>query len=43
MAVEITVLIAVIGCALSVGTFFIGRTTAAKNDGQEYQTKKCRR
>lgn len=33
MAIEITVLIAVIGCALSVGTFFIGRTTAAKSDG----------
>ena len=35
MTVEITVLIAVIGCALSVGTFFIGRTTAARDDGRE--------
>lgn len=35
MTVEITVLIAVIGCALSVGTFFVGRMTAAKNDGRE--------
>ena len=35
MTVEITVLIAVIGCVLSVGTFFVGRMTAAKNDGRE--------
>ena len=35
MAIEITVLIAVIGCALSVGTFFVGRMTAAKSSGQE--------
>jgi len=35
MTVDIAILIAVIGCALSVGTFFIGRTTAAKNDGRE--------
>ena len=35
MTIELSVLIAVIGCALSVGTFFIGRTTAAKNDGRE--------
>jgi len=35
MTVDITILIAVLGCALSVGTFFIGRTTAAKNDGRE--------
>ena len=35
MTIEITVLIAVIGCALSVGTFFIGRTTAAKSSGQQ--------
>jgi len=35
MTIEITVLIAVIGCALSVGTFFIGRTTAARDDGRE--------
>ncbi len=33
---ELTVLIAVCGCAVSVGTFFIGRTTAAKNSGKEY-------
>ncbi|MBO5257128.1 MAG: hypothetical protein J6C42_06520, partial [Clostridia bacterium] len=35
MTIEITVLIAVLGCALSVGTFFVGRMTAAKNDGRE--------
>lgn len=35
MSVDITVLIAVIGCALSVGTFFIGRITAAKTSGQQ--------
>ena len=35
MSVDITILIGVVGCALSVGTFFIGRTTAAKNDGRE--------
>lgn len=35
MTIEITVLIAVLGFALSVGTFFIGRTTAAKTSGQE--------
>ncbi len=33
--VEISALIAVIGVALSVGTFFVGRTTAAKNAGQQ--------
>lgn len=33
MAIEITILIGVLGFALSVGTFFIGRTTAAKSDG----------
>ena len=36
MTVDITVLIAVLGFALSVGTFFIGRVTAAKTSGQEY-------
>lgn len=36
MTIDITVLIAVLGFALSVGTFFIGRITAAKNTGQEY-------
>ena len=35
MKVEITILISVIGLALSVGTFLIGRTTAAKNGGKE--------
>ncbi len=33
MTVDIAVLIAVGGFALSVGTFFIGRMTAAKTDG----------
>lgn len=33
MTVDITVLIAVLGFALSVGTFFIGRMTAAKTNG----------
>lgn len=33
---ELTILIAVFGCAVSVATFFIGRTTAAKNSGKEY-------
>ena len=36
MTVDIAVLIAVCGCALSVGTFFVGRMTAAKTSGQEY-------
>lgn len=36
MVVDITVLIAVFGCILSVASFFVGRTTAAKNSGQEY-------
>ncbi|MBO4931802.1 MAG: hypothetical protein J6I42_06420 [Clostridia bacterium] len=35
MTIEITVLIAVLGYALSVGTFFVGRMTAVKNDGRE--------
>lgn len=35
MQIELSVLIAVVGCALSVGTFFIGRTTAAKSSGQQ--------
>lgn len=35
MTIDLTVLIAVIGCALSVGTFFIGRVTAAKSSGQQ--------
>ena len=33
--IEISVLIAVVGVAVSVGTFFIGRTTAAKNAGHQ--------
>ena len=33
---ELTVLVAVCGLAVSAGTFFIGRTTAAKNTGKEY-------
>jgi polyhydroxyalkanoate synthesis regulator phasin len=33
VTVDITVLIAVLGFALSVGTFFVGRMTAAKTDG----------
>ena len=36
MSIDMTVLIAVIGGAVSVGTFFIGRLTAAKTSGQEY-------
>ncbi len=36
MAIELSILIAVCGFALSVGTFFVGRMTAAKNTGQEY-------
>lgn len=33
MTIDITILIAVIGFALSVGTFFVGRITAAKTSG----------
>lgn len=33
MTIDITILIAVLGFALSVGTFFIGRVTAARDDG----------
>lgn len=33
MNIDATILIAVLGFALSVGTFFIGRVTAAKKDG----------
>ena len=35
MSNDITILIAVLGFALSVGTFFVGRMTAAKNSGQQ--------
>lgn len=33
MNIDVSILIAVCGFALSVGTFFVGRMTAAKNDG----------
>ena len=36
MSVELGILISIVGIALSVGTFFVGRTTAAKNSGKEY-------
>ena len=36
MEISVTVLIAFMGLAVSVATFFIGRTTAAKNSGKEY-------
>lgn len=39
MTIDITILIVVLGFALSVGTFFIGRVTAAKTDGQKYHEK----
>lgn len=35
MNIDLSIAIAVLGCALSVGTFFIGRTTAARDDGRE--------
>lgn len=35
MTIELSVLIAVLGFAMSVGTFFIGRVTAAKASGQQ--------
>lgn len=35
MTLDITILISVIGLALSVGTFFVGRTTAAKSAGKQ--------
>lgn len=35
MEINVSVLIAIIGCALSVGTFFIGRVTTAKTNGKE--------
>lgn len=35
MEININILIAVLGSALSVGTFFVGRQTAAKNSGKE--------
>ncbi len=33
MAIEISILISVVGVLLSVATFFFGRMTAAKSDG----------
>jgi peptidoglycan hydrolase CwlO-like protein len=33
--IEISVLIAIIGLGISVATFFIGRTTAARNSGAQ--------
>lgn len=35
MEINVSVLVAIIGCALSVGTFFIGRVTSAKTTGKE--------
>jgi peptidoglycan hydrolase CwlO-like protein len=35
LEINVSVLIAIIGCALSVGTFFIGRVTSAKTTGKE--------
>ena len=35
MTIDITILIAVCGFALSVATFFVGRVTAAKSKGKE--------
>ena len=35
MTIDLNLAIAVIGVALSVGTFFIGRVSAARNRGQE--------
>lgn len=33
MNIDVSVLIALIGCCIAVGTFFIGRTTAARQGG----------
>ena len=33
---DTNLLIALIGCALAVGTFFIGRQTSANNTGREW-------
>ena len=35
MQIDASLLIAIFGCIISVATFFIGRTTAAKNNGRE--------
>lgn len=34
MSVDLSIMIGVLGFAMSVGTFFVGRTTAAKSSGQ---------
>lgn len=36
MTIEIGLIISLVGCAIGVITFFIGRQTAAKNSGQEW-------
>lgn len=43
MTIDIAVMIAVCGFALSVGPFFVGRMTAAKTDGQKYHEKEMKR
>lgn len=35
MQIEVTILIGVIGCCLSVATYFAGRQNAAKSSGQQ--------
>ena len=35
MQIEVTILIGLIGCCLSVATYFAGRQNAAKNSGQQ--------
>lgn len=35
MQIDTGVLIAIVGCTLSVATFFIGRTSQAKSNGQQ--------
>lgn len=35
MNIDVSILIAILGFALSVGTFFVGRMTSAKNSGQQ--------
>lgn len=35
MQIDTGVLIALVGCTLSVATFFIGRTSQAKSNGQQ--------
>lgn len=42
MNIDMSILIAVCGFALSVGTFFVGRMTAAKTDGQKYHEKEMK-